>query len=106
MLLSAMSLTDKIAEMYIDEPTTTGPYAGYEGFVPAQSALCIPALVEQDGSLGVAYGATDVTQLPSEVSLASGVGPDAGVSVRRGQRAGASSEGDRDGARAWDQHRP
>jgi beta-glucosidase len=75
MLLSAMSLTDKIAEMYINEPTTTGPYAGYEGFVPAQPALCIPALAEQDGSLGVAFGATNVTQLPSEVSLASGWDP-------------------------------
>jgi beta-glucosidase len=75
MLLSAMSLSDKIAEMYINEPTTTGPYAGYEGYVPAQPALCIPDLVEQDGSLGVAYGATDVTQLPSEVSLASAWDP-------------------------------
>jgi beta-glucosidase len=75
MLLSAMSLPDKIAEMYIDEPTTTGPYAGYEGYVPAQPALCIPDLVEQDGSVGVAYGATDVTQLPSEVSLGSAWDP-------------------------------
>ncbi len=75
MLLSHMSLTDKIAEMYIDEPTTTGPYAGYEGYVPAQPALCIPDLVEQDGSLGVAYGATNVTQLPSEVSLGSAWDP-------------------------------
>jgi beta-glucosidase len=75
MLLAAMSLSDKIAEMYIDEPTTTGPYAGYEGYVPAQSSLCIPALIEQDGSLGVAYGATDVTQLPSEVSLGSAWDP-------------------------------
>ncbi|HEX3614935.1 MAG TPA: glycoside hydrolase family 3 C-terminal domain-containing protein [Solirubrobacteraceae bacterium] len=75
MLLAAMSLTDKIAEMYINEPTTTGPYAGYEGYVPAQPALCIPALVEEDGSLGVAYGATGVTQLPSEVSLASAWDP-------------------------------
>ncbi len=75
MLLSRMSLDDKIAEMYIDEPTTTGPYAGYEGFVPAQPALCIPDLVEQDGSLGVAYGATNVTQLPSEISLASAWDP-------------------------------
>jgi beta-glucosidase len=75
MLLSAMSVTDKIAEMYIDEPTTTGPYAGYEGYVPAQSALCIPALIEEDGSVGVAYGATNVTQLPSEVSLGSAWDP-------------------------------
>ncbi|HWD69055.1 MAG TPA: glycoside hydrolase family 3 C-terminal domain-containing protein [Solirubrobacteraceae bacterium] len=75
MLLGAMSLTDKTAEMYINEPTTTGPYAGYEGYVAAQPALCIPALVEQDGSQGVAYGATGVTQLPAEVSLASAWDP-------------------------------
>ncbi len=75
MLLSHMSLTDKIAEMYIDTPTTTGPYAGYEGFVPAQPAYCIPALVEEDGSQGVAFGATGVTQLPAEVSLASAWDP-------------------------------
>ncbi len=75
MLLSHMNLTDKIAEMYIYEPTTTGPYAGYEGFVPSQPALCIPTLIEQDGELGVAFGATNVTQLPSEVSLASGWDP-------------------------------
>ena len=75
MLLSQMSLTDKIAEMYIDEPTTTGPYAGYEGYVPAQPALCVPALIEQDGSQGVAYGATNVTQLPAEISLASAWDP-------------------------------
>ncbi len=75
MLLSAMTLTEKIAEMYINEPTTTGPYAGYEGYVPAQSALCIPPLVEEDGAQGVAYGATDATQLPAEVSLASAWDP-------------------------------
>jgi beta-glucosidase len=75
MLLSRMSLADKIAEMYINQPTTTGPYAGYEGWVPSQPALCIPALIEQDGSLGVAYGASGVTQLPSEVSLASAWDP-------------------------------
>jgi beta-glucosidase len=75
MLLSHMSLTEKVAEMYINEPTTTGPYAGYEGYVAAQPALCIPALVEQDGPGGVAYGATGVTQLPAEVSLASAWDP-------------------------------
>ena len=75
MLLSHMSLSQRTAEMYIDEPTTTGPYAGYEGFVPAQPSLCIPALVEQDGSQGVAYGAPNVTQLPAEVSLASAWDP-------------------------------
>ncbi|MDE3129910.1 MAG: glycoside hydrolase family 3 C-terminal domain-containing protein, partial [Acidobacteriota bacterium] len=75
MLLSQMSLAQKVAEMYIYQPTSTGPYAGYEGFVPSQPALCIPSLVEQDGPQGVAYGATGVTQLPAEVSLASAWDP-------------------------------
>ncbi len=72
MLLSRMSLKDEIAEMYADEPKRPG--TEYEGGVPAQPALCIPAVVEQDGSLGV-FAATDVTQLPSEVSLASAWDP-------------------------------
>ncbi len=74
MLLSHMSLADKIAEMYIDTSATTGPYTGYEGYVPAQPALCIPSIVEQDGSQGV-FGASGVTQLPAEVSLASAWDP-------------------------------
>ena len=104
MLMSHMSLTDKIAEMYIYEGRPDGPYAGYEGFVPAQPALCIPDLVEQDGPLGVAYGATGVTQLPAEVSLGSAWDPIARLSVRRGQRSGAPREGHRDGAWALGQH--
>ncbi|HET9094402.1 MAG TPA: glycoside hydrolase family 3 C-terminal domain-containing protein [Solirubrobacteraceae bacterium] len=75
LLLSHMNLAEKIAEMYINEPTSTGPYAGYEGFVPAQPTLCIPPLIEEDGSQGVAFGAADVTQLPAEVSLASAWDP-------------------------------
>ncbi len=72
MLLSRMSLKDEIAEMYVHEPKR--PATEYEGWVPAQPALCIPAVVEQDGSLGV-FAATDVTQLPSEVSLGSAWDP-------------------------------
>jgi beta-glucosidase len=71
MLMAHMSLADKIAEMYVNPGAATGPYAGYEGYVPAQPALCIPTLVEQDGPLGVGFGATNVTQLPAEVSLGS-----------------------------------
>jgi len=73
--MSRMSVADKIAEMYVDEGASSGPYAGYEGYVPAEPALCIPGLVEEDGSLGVAYGAGDVTQLPAEVSLGSAWDP-------------------------------
>ncbi len=75
MLMARMTLADKVDEMYIDEGATGGPYAGYEGYVPAQPALCIPDLIEEDGPSGVAYGATDVTQLPAEVSLGSAWDP-------------------------------
>ncbi len=75
MVLSRMSLGQKIAEMEIEAGGTTGPGAGYEGYVPAQPALCIPDLVEQDGSLGVGGGLTGVTQLPSEIALASAWNP-------------------------------
>jgi beta-glucosidase len=70
MLLSRMSLADEIAEMYVVAPENPGKRIGHQGVVPAQPALCIPAVAEQDGSLGV-HGAPDVTQLPSEVSLGS-----------------------------------
>ncbi len=70
MLLAKMSLNEKIAEMYVVAARAGVPETGPESVVPAQPALCIPKLVEQDGSLGV-YGAADATQLPSEVSLGS-----------------------------------
>lgn len=74
-LLSAMTLDQKVAEMHAFSTVSSGPYAGYEGFVPAQPSLCIPDLAEQDDSLGVGAGATGVTQLPAEVSLASAWDP-------------------------------
>jgi beta-glucosidase len=75
MLLSRMSLTSKIAEMYVVASNKPVGYIGYQGVVPAQPALCIPALREQDGSLGV-YAATDATQLPSEASVGSAWDPE------------------------------
>jgi beta-glucosidase len=75
MLVSAMTLDQKVAEMHAFNTTSTGPYAGYEGYVPAQPSLCIPALPEQDDSQGVGTGATGVTQLPADVSLASAWDP-------------------------------
>ena len=74
-LISAMTVVQKIAEMHVFSTTSTGPYAGYEGYVPAQPALCIPALIEQDDSLGVAAGAKGVTQLPDAVALSSAWDP-------------------------------
>lgn len=70
-LLSAMTLDQKLAEMQVSRATQSGPEMGYEGFVPAQPDLCIPAINEQDGGAGVAEGMSDVTQLPAPVTLAS-----------------------------------
>jgi beta-glucosidase len=75
MLMARMSLAQEVAEMYIDEGAGSGSYTGYEGYVPAQPALCIPSLIEEDGPDGVAFGSTNVTQLPAEVSLGSAWDP-------------------------------
>ena len=76
MLLAKMSLNEKIAEMYVvaSKADAVLQLGRPEGLVPAQPALCIPKLEEQDGSLGV-YGSTGATQLPSEVSLGSSWDP-------------------------------
>ena len=69
-LVSAMTLQQKISLM---EPVkaSSGPYAGYEHYVPPIPSLCVPAMVQQDDSAGVASGATGVTQLPSPMAAAS-----------------------------------
>src|SRR5262252_9582485 len=78
-LVSAMTLPQMFTEMHAVR-ATTGPYAGYEAYTPAQPALCIPALIEEDGPAGVHYpvstkGAGAVTQLPAPVALSSAWDP-------------------------------
>lgn len=70
-LLSSMTLSQKIDEMHAHVPTAGSQFAGFEGYLAAQPSLCIPPLVEQDDSAGVADGITGVTQLPAPVTLAS-----------------------------------
>lgn len=70
-LLSAMTLSQKIDEMHAHVPTPGSQFAGFEGYLAAQPSLCIPPLVEQDDSAGVADGLKGVTQLPAPVTLAS-----------------------------------
>jgi beta-glucosidase len=71
MLLSKMSLSDKIGLMY-----NQADGHGYEGYVEGQPSLCIPALISQDDSAGVGSGATNVTQLPDPETLAAAWDPD------------------------------
>jgi beta-glucosidase len=65
MLMANMTLADKIN--MVTGAGTSEPYVFYISAIPS---LCIPAMGEEDGPVGVGDGLTGVTQLPSAVSLA------------------------------------
>ena len=65
MLMAKMTLADKIN--MVTGAGTSEPYVFYISAIPD---LCIPAMGEEDGPVGVGDGLTGVTQLPSAVSLA------------------------------------
>ena len=65
MLLAKMTLANKIN--MVTGAGTSQPYVFYISAIPS---LCIPAMGEEDGPVGVGDGLTGVTQLPSAVSLA------------------------------------
>src|SRR5580698_730593 len=70
MLMAKMTLADKIN--MVTGAGTSQPYVFYISAIPS---LCIPAMGEEDGPLGVGDGLTGVTQLPSAVSLAAAWDP-------------------------------
>src|ERR1700760_2223866 len=65
--------------------------AGAIGATPAIPALCIPALSEEDGPLGVGDGLTGVTQLPASVAMSSAWDP--GLGDQYGAVLGAEEHG-------------
>ena len=65
MLLAKMTLANKIN--MVTGAGTSQPYVFYISAIPS---LCIPAMGEEDGPVGVGDGLTGVTELPSAVSLA------------------------------------
>ena len=70
MLMAKMTLADKIN--MVTGAGTSEPYVFYISAIPS---LCIPAMGEEDGPVGVGDGLTGVTQLPSAVSLAAAWDP-------------------------------
>src|ERR1700742_5297514 len=72
LLVPRMTLADKVS-MATGQPGTSP--AGAIGATPAIPALCIPALSEEDGPLGVGDGLTGVTQLPASVAMSSAWDP-------------------------------
>src|ERR1700735_5589929 len=65
MLMAQMTLADKIN--MVTGGGTSQPYV-FE--IPAIPSLCVPAMGEEDGPLGVGDGLTGVTQMPSAASVA------------------------------------
>src|ERR1700733_11159914 len=70
MLMAQMTLADKIN--MVTGAGTSEPYVFYISAIPS---LCIPAIGEEDGPVGVGDGLTGVTQMPSAVSLAATFDP-------------------------------
>jgi beta-glucosidase len=65
MLMAQMTLANKIN--MVTGAGTSEPYVFYIAGIPS---LCVPAIGEEDGPVGVGDGLTGVTQMPAAVSLA------------------------------------
>src|SRR3984885_13229348 len=70
MLMAQMTLANKIN--MVTGGGTSQPHV-FE--IPAIPSLCIPAIGEEDGPLGVGDGLTGVTQMPSAVSVSASFDP-------------------------------
>ena len=86
MLLAKMTLADKIN--MVTGAGTSQPYVFYISAIPS---LCIPAMGEEDGPVGVGDGLTGVTELPSAVSLAATW--DRALATQYGQVVGSEERG-------------
>jgi beta-glucosidase len=86
MLMSQMTLSDKINE--VTGAGTSEPYVFYISAIPS---LCIPAIGEEDGPVGVGDGLTGVTQMPSAQSLAATF--DTSLATQYGQVVGSEEHG-------------
>src|SRR5580693_9608454 len=82
MLMAQMTLANKIN--MVTGGGTSQPYV-FE--IPAIPSLCIPAIGEEDGPLGVGDGLTGVTQMPSAVSVAASF--DTSLAYQYGQVVGS-----------------
>jgi beta-glucosidase len=86
LLLAQMTLADKINEV-----TGAGFSEPYVFYISAIPSLCIPAIGEEDGPVGVGDGLTGVTQMPAAVSLAAAF--DQSLATQYGQVVGSEEHG-------------
>jgi beta-glucosidase len=86
MLLKAMTLADKIN--MVTGAGFSEPYVFYIAGIPS---LCVPAIGEEDGPVGVGDGLAGVTQMPAAVSLAATFDPS--LARQYGQVVGSEERG-------------
>src|SRR5579864_315 len=86
MLLGPMTLANKINMV-----TGAGFSEPYVFYISAIPSLCVPAIGEEDGPVGVGDGLTGVTQMPSAVSLAATF--DTSLANQYGQVVGSEERG-------------
>ena len=86
MLMAQMTLADKINMV-----TGAGFSEPYVFYISAIPSLCIPAIGEEDGPVGVGDGLTGVTQMPAAVSLAATFDPS--LATQYGQVVGSEERG-------------
>src|SRR5215475_7761903 len=86
MLMGQMTLPDKIN--MVTGAGFSEPYVFYISGIPS---LCIPAIGEEDGPVGVGDGLTGVTQMPSAASLAATF--DTSLATQYGQDVGSEERG-------------
>src|SRR5215472_7871883 len=86
MLMGQMTLPDKIN--MVTGAGFSEPYVFYISGIPS---LCIPAIGEEDGPVGVGDGLTGVTQMPSAASLAATFDPS--LAKAYGQVVGSEERG-------------
>ncbi|WP_414167277.1 glycoside hydrolase family 3 C-terminal domain-containing protein [Streptoverticillium reticulum] len=88
-LVRRMTLDEKIAQLHGTGPQLPG--TGYNGSIPGNPRLGIPALYLADGASGVGNGATGVTQWPGAKALAAAWDPE--LARRYGAAHGAEQAG-------------
>ncbi len=86
MLLAQMTLADKINMV-----TGAGFSEPYVFYIAAIPSLCVPAIGEEDGPVGVGDGLTGVTQMPAAASLAATFDPS--LATQYGQVVGSEEHG-------------
>ena len=85
LVLGRMTLGEKLGELVLSGS------GGYENLNQGVPRLCIPRLTLQDGPQGLAYGDTNVTQLPAPLGLAATF--DTALARQYGQVLGTEARG-------------